>query len=151
MSVPIGVLFSFTRSIVHICRPRLLVTCFIRLFYRWFGIIGPTTFKRLCEEAGIEGYKTNHSLRVTTATRLFQSGAEEQLIMATGLQMVLVLTSALVQSRLSSYQRRWIESRFLLTEWNESFYLSTYAARAYANHMGTPRQSLAYETTVELL
>ena len=40
-----------------------------------------STVKRLCEKAGIEGYKTNHSLRVTTATRLFQSGVDEQLIM----------------------------------------------------------------------
>ena len=37
--------------------------------------------KRLCEQAGIKGYKTNHSLRVTAATRLFQSGMDEQLIM----------------------------------------------------------------------
>ena len=37
--------------------------------------------KRLCETANIPGFKTNHSLRVTNATRLFQSGAEEQLIM----------------------------------------------------------------------
>ena len=40
------------------------------------------TVKRLCETAGISGYKTNHSLRVTNATRLFQSGIDEQLIMA---------------------------------------------------------------------
>ena len=39
------------------------------------------TVKRLCEKAGIVGYKTNHSLRVTTATRLFQNGTDEQLIM----------------------------------------------------------------------
>ena len=39
------------------------------------------TVKRLCEKGGIRGYKTNHSLRVTTATHLFQSGADEQLIM----------------------------------------------------------------------
>ena len=39
------------------------------------------TVKRLCETADITGFKTNHSLRVTNATRLFQSGAEEQLIM----------------------------------------------------------------------
>ena len=37
--------------------------------------------KRLCETADITGFKTNHSLRVTNGTRLFQSGAEEQLIM----------------------------------------------------------------------
>ena len=40
-----------------------------------------TTIKRLCLKGGVGGYKTNHSLRVTSATRLFQSGADEQLIM----------------------------------------------------------------------
>ena len=40
------------------------------------------TVKRLCAAAGIEGYKTNHSLRVTAATRLFKSGVDEQLIMS---------------------------------------------------------------------
>ena len=39
------------------------------------------TVSRLCKSASIEGYKTNHSLRVTTATRLFQAGIDEQLIM----------------------------------------------------------------------
>lgn len=39
------------------------------------------TVKRLCASAGISGFKTNHSLRVTNATRLFQSGVDEQLIM----------------------------------------------------------------------
>jgi len=37
--------------------------------------------KCLCQKAGIGGYKTNHSLRVTVATRLFQNGMDEQLIM----------------------------------------------------------------------
>ena len=36
----------------------------------------------LCSDAGILGFKTNHSLRVTSATRLFHSGADEQLIMS---------------------------------------------------------------------
>ncbi len=40
------------------------------------------TVKSLCKAAGIDGFKTNHSLRVTTATRLFECGADEQLIMA---------------------------------------------------------------------
>ena len=35
----------------------------------------------MCNAAGISGYKTNHSLRVTTATRLYQAGVDEQLIM----------------------------------------------------------------------
>ena len=37
--------------------------------------------KEMCKAAGITGYKTNHSLRTTTATRLFQAGVDEQLIM----------------------------------------------------------------------
>ena len=39
------------------------------------------TVARLCKEAGIPGYKTNHSLRATAATRLYQSGVDEQLVM----------------------------------------------------------------------
>lgn len=35
----------------------------------------------LCEAGGITGFKTNHLLRVTSTTRLFQSGVDEQLIM----------------------------------------------------------------------
>ena len=36
---------------------------------------------RLCRSAGISGFKTNHSLRATSASRLYQSGVEEQQIM----------------------------------------------------------------------
>lgn len=32
------------------------------------------TVKRLCGVAGIQGHKTNHSLRVTAATRVFHEG-----------------------------------------------------------------------------
>ena len=39
------------------------------------------TMSRLCKAAGIGGFKTNHSLRATAATRLYQSGVDEQLIM----------------------------------------------------------------------
>ena len=39
------------------------------------------TMSRLCETAGITGFKTNHSLRATTATRLYASGIDEQLVM----------------------------------------------------------------------
>ena len=41
------------------------------------------TVSRLCKSAGIGGYKTNHSLRVTAATRLYQAGVmfHRQLIM----------------------------------------------------------------------
>ena len=39
------------------------------------------TISRICHAAGIKGYKTNHSLRATAASRLYQSGIDEQLIM----------------------------------------------------------------------
>ena len=39
------------------------------------------TMTRLCKAAGIKGFKTNHSLRETTATRLYNSGVDEQLVM----------------------------------------------------------------------
>ena len=41
-----------------------------------------TTVGRICKKAGILGFKTNHSLRVTSATWLFQCGVDEQLIMS---------------------------------------------------------------------
>ena len=40
-----------------------------------------STVSKLCQKGGIDGYKTNHSLRVTAATRLFHEGIDEQLIM----------------------------------------------------------------------
>ena len=39
------------------------------------------TVARLCNEAGISGFRSNHSFRVTTATRLYQADVDEQLIM----------------------------------------------------------------------
>ena len=38
------------------------------------------TVVQLCKEAGIPGFKSNHSLRATAATRLYQSGIDEQLV-----------------------------------------------------------------------
>lgn len=39
------------------------------------------TISKLCSAAGITGFKTNHSLRATAATRLYESGIDEQLVM----------------------------------------------------------------------
>ena len=39
------------------------------------------TVSRLCSAAGIGGFKTNHSLRATSTSRLYQSGVEEQMVM----------------------------------------------------------------------
>ncbi|CAC5410044.1 unnamed protein product [Mytilus coruscus] len=41
------------------------------------------TVKRLCTAVGLEGKRTNHRLRASTATRLYQAGVEEQLICET--------------------------------------------------------------------
>ena len=55
----------------------------------WFSAkpIGHNTLEktvaRLCSAAGIQGFRTNHSLRATAATRLYQAGDDEQLIMET--------------------------------------------------------------------
>lgn len=35
----------------------------------------------MCKACNIQGYKTNHSLRATAATRLYSSGVDEQLVM----------------------------------------------------------------------
>lgn len=54
----------------------------------WFSrqAIGTNTLAKFtsetCDKAGVSGYHTNHSLRATTATRLFNSGIDEQLIMS---------------------------------------------------------------------
>ncbi|XP_046331266.1 uncharacterized protein LOC124114635 [Haliotis rufescens] len=53
---------------------------------RWFSNfpIGHNTLqgiiKRLCRNAGIEGKRTNHSLRATSATRLYRANVDGQLI-----------------------------------------------------------------------
>ncbi|XP_046578507.1 uncharacterized protein LOC124286206 [Haliotis rubra] len=41
------------------------------------------TVGKMCKQAGFEGFYSNHSLRATCATRLFQSGIDEQLIART--------------------------------------------------------------------
>lgn len=45
-----------------------------------------TTISRMCKNAGILGYRTNHSLRATAATRLHQSGCvgEQEIMQRTG-------------------------------------------------------------------
>lgn len=52
----------------------------------WYSVqpMGINTIKKvvsnMCKEGGFAGYYTNHSLRATSATRLFQNGVEEQLV-----------------------------------------------------------------------
>ncbi len=37
-------------------------------------------FKDMCAEAGVSGHKTNHSLRATGASELFEAGVPEKII-----------------------------------------------------------------------
>ena len=70
----------------------------------WFSTAPIGKFKlskaitNMCKDCGIQGYKTNHSLRATAATRLYSSGVDEQLVMErTGhhsIEGVYALTSA---------------------------------------------------------
>ncbi len=39
-----------------------------------------TIVKSICQKAGMEGYFMNHSLRATSATRMYQAGVPEKLI-----------------------------------------------------------------------
>ena len=50
------------------------------LLHHWDTSLG-RTISCICKEADIGGYKTNHFLRATAATRLYQSGVDEQLVM----------------------------------------------------------------------
>ncbi|CAC5409553.1 unnamed protein product [Mytilus coruscus] len=38
------------------------------------------TVGKMCTEAGISGFRSNHSLRATAATRLYECGVDEQII-----------------------------------------------------------------------
>ena len=40
-----------------------------------------STVSKMCKSAGNDGFKTNHSLRDTSTSRLYQSGVDEQLVM----------------------------------------------------------------------
>ena len=51
------------------------------LFSHKLGNYVNGTVARICKAAGIEGFKTNHSLRATAATRLYHAGVDEQIIM----------------------------------------------------------------------
>ena len=64
--------------------------------------------KKMCESAGIEGFQTNHSLRASTATRLYQAGVDEQLIMErTGHRSI---------DGVRSYKRTSDEQRIVLSD-----------------------------------
>ena len=63
-----------------------------------------STVKELCKKAGIEENRTDHSLRVTTATRGIEQGIPDKLLMErTGHQSV---SSLHMHQRLMEYQRK---------------------------------------------
>ena len=57
-------------------------TCWYSIQLLGYQKLG-TTVTSLRKWAGILGYRTNHSLRVTAATRLYDSGFDEQLVLET--------------------------------------------------------------------
>ena len=38
--------------------------------------------RQMCEEAGIEGHKTNHNLRVSSTSCLFSAGVPERVVLS---------------------------------------------------------------------
>ena len=63
------------------------------------------TVGRICKQAGVSGFKTNHSLRVTSATRMFQNGIDEQLIMSNTGHRSIDATKELERSRRWPFRR----------------------------------------------
>lgn len=64
--------------------PLQTVTCSSKVWFKSTPVGHNTlakTVPRLCSTVGISGYKTNHSLRATCATRLYNEGVDEQAIM----------------------------------------------------------------------
>ena len=66
------------------------------------------TVSRLCNLAGLQGFYTNNSLRATAATRLYNSGVDEQLVMET--------TGHISLEGVRSYKRTSSEQREALSD-----------------------------------
>ena len=54
--------------------------CWYQATPKGHNVLGGTVCRQ-CMIAGLQGHYTNHSLRTTAATRLFEAGIDEQLIM----------------------------------------------------------------------
>ena len=80
---------AFTPSNIN-----MLVLCYGTLFTR------QKHQPNICKEAGIGGYKTNHSLCATAATRLYQSEVDEQLVMVRTKQRSLEGVHSYIQKNL---------------------------------------------------
>ena len=85
-----GVLFVFSNCIgvVALTNPRGILRPLSKpTQHCWYSRepLGHNTLANvvssMCKEAGITGFYTNHTLRATSATRLYSAGADEQLIM----------------------------------------------------------------------
>ena len=75
--------------------------------------------KMMCERAGIEGHKTNHSLRATAATELYQADVPEKLIQErTGHRSLKALW---VYERTTTHQQQAVSSLLSSTQMHSSF------------------------------
>ena len=68
---------------------------------------------RICTKAGIPGYKTNHLLRVSAVTRLFQKDVDEQLIIS--------VTGYCSIDRVRAYKRVSDNQKQQLSEYLQAF------------------------------
>ena len=62
-----------------------------------------TAVREMCQVAGLPGHYTNHSLRATTATKLYQNNVNEQMIMEITGHRLLAVRS---YKRTSDHQQR---------------------------------------------
>ena len=77
-----------------------------------------TMISSICTTAGIGGYKTNHSLRATSATRLYHEGIDEQLIMErTGHRSI---EGIRVYKRTDEQQEKTISNLLQQTHWQNT-------------------------------
>ncbi len=89
------------------------------------------TVKRMCADANIKGFKTNHSLRVTTATRLFQAGIDEHLIMKRTAQRS--LDGIRLYKRISTEQELTVSSVLNSEPASENYQIACKETKAYTH------------------
>ena len=78
-----------------------------------------TKVKVMCERAGIQGHKTNHSLRATAATALYQADVPEKLIQErTGHRS---LNALRVYERTTTHQQQAVSSLLSISHNHSSF------------------------------
>ena len=103
----------------------------------------------MCEQAGIPGYRTNHSLRATAATRLHQSGCveEQEIMQRTGHRSIEAVRS---YKQISSEQLEQVsyilnnDKKYVVTHCHNIFNLTTLRHFLWSVEIEILLQSLAF-------